>query len=104
MKTIHSGNYWSRRPNDSEHDNVYCREPEDTVKFMHDLPQPWIGFKVLAAGAIRPRDGFRFAFEGGADFICVGMYDFQVVDSVNTCMEILALDSVKNRARPWHNA
>jgi hypothetical protein len=32
------------------------------------------------------------------------MYDFQIVDSVNTCMEILALDSVKNRARPWHNA
>ena len=101
MKTIHSDRYWSRRPNDSECDNVYCREPDETIRFMQDLPQPWIGFKVLAAGAIRPAEGFRYAFEAGADFLCVGMYDFQIVDNVNTCMEIL--DSKPNRTRPWRN-
>jgi hypothetical protein len=67
---------------------------------MATLKQPWIGFKVLAAGAIRPQDGFRFAFESGADFLCVGMYDFQVVDDVNICMDILA--STINRTRPWY--
>ena len=102
MKTIHHDRYWSRRPNDSEHDNVFCREPNETIEFMNTLPQPWIGFKVLAAGAIHPQDGFRYAFEAGADFICVGMYDFQIVDSVNICMDIL--DSQLNRTRPWCNA
>ena len=102
MKTIHHDRYWSRRPNDSEYDNVFCREPKETVEYMNALSQPWIGFKVLAAGAIQPKDGFRYAFESGADFICVGMYDFQIVDSVNVCMGIL--DSELKRTRPWCSA
>jgi len=99
MQTIHHDRYWSRMPDKPERDNVYCRTPKETAEFMNSLPQPWIGFKVLAAGAIRPNDGFRFAFESGADFLCVGMYDFQVVDDVNICMDILASDI--NRQRPW---
>jgi len=99
MKTIHHDRYWSRMADKGEHDNVYCREPAETKEFMATLKQPWIGFKVLAAGSIHPRDGFRFAFESGADFLCVGMYDFQVVDDVNICMDILA--SEIKRTRPW---
>ena len=102
MKTIHHDRYWSRRADGPENDNVFCRKPQETIDFMNSLPQPWIGFKVLAAGALRPEDGFRFAFESGADFICVGMYDFQVVDNVNICMSIL--ESKLNRKRPWCNA
>ena len=99
MKTIHHGNYWSRMGDQPERDNVYCRKPEETKAFMATLKQPWIGFKVLAAGAIRPQEGFRFALESGADFMCVGMYDFQVVDDVNICMDVL--ESKINRERPW---
>ena len=99
MKTIHHGDYWSHMPDKPEHDNVWCWEPEAVAEFMNSLQQPWIGFKVLAAGAILPRDGFRFAFESGADFLCVGMFDFQIVDNVNTCMEILG--SEIERKRPW---
>ena len=99
MKTIHHDRYWSRMADKGEYDNVFCREPVDTPAFMNSLKQPWIGFKVLAAGAIHPTEGFRFAFESGADFICVGMYDFQVVDDVNICMDILESDI--NRKRPW---
>jgi hypothetical protein len=98
MKTIHSGHYWSRMSDKPEHDNVYCRKPEETVEFMNSLKQPWIGFKVLAAGAIHPKEGFRFALESGADFLCVGMYDFQIVDDVNICMDIL--QSELKRTRP----
>jgi len=96
---IHHGNYWSRMPDKPEYNNVWCRHPEETIEFMDALPQPWIGFKVLAAGAIQPHDGFRWAFEAGVDFQSVGMYDFHVVDNVNTFMDIL--DSDINRKRPW---
>jgi hypothetical protein len=99
MKTIHHENYWSRMSDKPERDNVYCRKPKETIEFMNSLKQPWIGFKVLAAGAISPKDGFRFAFESGADFLCVGMYDFQIVDDVNFCTDILQSDL--KRARSW---
>jgi len=99
MATIHHGRYWSRMADKPERDNVYCRDPMATQEFMATLKQPWIGFKVLAAGSILPQDGFRFALEAGADFLCVGMYDFQIVDDVNLCMNIL--ESPINRTRPW---
>ena len=102
MKTFHHHNYWSAKPGQAEHDNIYCRDPQETIDFMADRPEPWIAFKVLAAGSLKPQDGFRFAFEGGADFICVGMYDFQIVDDVNICGAILK--SSLNRKRSWRTA
>ena len=99
MKTIHHDRYWSRMADKDECDNVFCREPQETIDYMNKLEQPWIGFKVLAAGAIHPNDGFRYALEAGSDFLCVGMYDFQIVDDVNICMDIL--ESPLNRTRPW---
>ncbi|MBN2473408.1 MAG: DoxX family protein [Pirellulales bacterium] len=98
MKTLHHHKYWSARKED-QHDNMWCEDPEDTIAFMESLPQPWIGFKVLAAGSVEPRDGFRYAFENGADFLCVGMYDFQVVEDVNVAVSVLG-DKLERR-RPW---
>ncbi|MGL6196770.1 MAG: hypothetical protein ACRC2T_18315 [Thermoguttaceae bacterium] len=99
MKTLHHKNYWSAHPEQEECDNIFCREPEDTIAYMESRPEPWIAFKVLAAGAIQPADGFRYAYEAGADFICVGMYDFQIVDDVNIAVDILK--SPLNRKREW---
>jgi len=82
MKTFHPLTYWSAR-HPQEWDNVFCRKPEETKEFMAERPEPWIAFKTLAAGAITPMEGFQFCLEGGADFICVGMYDFQIVNDVN---------------------
>ncbi|MBS1828000.1 MAG: DoxX family protein [Acidobacteria bacterium] len=98
MKTLHECNYWSARK-DQQHDNIWCTEPEDTVAFMKERPEPWIAFKVLAAGAIDPKRGFRYALESGADFLCVGMYDFQVVDDVNLFCDVLNKGLV--RGREW---
>jgi len=98
MKTLHHNNYWSARK-DEQHDNIWCEEPDETIKFMRELPQPWIAFKVLAAGSIHPKIGFKYAFENGADFVCVGMYDFQVVEDANIALNVLNGKLV--RQRPW---
>lgn len=98
MKTLHTTNYWSAR-NPDEHDNIFCRDPEGTIAFMKERKEPWIAFKTLAAGALEPKDGFRYAFENGADFICVGMYDFQIVDDANIALSIL--NERLPRERPW---
>lgn len=106
VKTLHSSNYWSaRRPGqnldvvDNGADNYWSMTPDKTIEFMKKVDKPWIAFKVLAAGAIHPRDGFKYAFENGADFICVGMFDFQVIED-----SIIAADTIKaigSRQRPW---
>ena len=81
------------------HDNIFDLFPEKTIEFMHGVKKPWIAFKVLAGGAIPPKDGFKFAFENGADFICVGMFDFQIVEDVNIAVDVLS--NLKSRPRPW---
>jgi hypothetical protein len=96
MKTMHHTNYWSATPTE-EKDNIWCEEPDETMAYMRSLEQPWIAFKVLAAGAIHPKVGFRYAFESGADFICVGMYDFQMVEDVNLAIEVLKGPIVRQR-------
>jgi hypothetical protein len=98
MKTLHSHDYWTadRQP---EHDNIWSRTPEKTIEFMRNIKKPWIAYKVMAAGAIQPRKAFRFAYENGADFICAGMFDFQVREDVIHARQALA--AAQNRPRPW---
>ena len=71
----------------------------DTIAFMNERDEPWIAFKVMAAGSIRPKEAFQYAFENGADFICAGMYDFQIVEDANIALDALA--NAQNRKRRW---
>jgi uncharacterized membrane protein YphA (DoxX/SURF4 family) len=99
MKTLHHTDYWSARPED-QHDNIWCEKPAETVAYMEKLEQPWIAFKVLAAGAIHPRVGLPYAFKHGADFVCVGMYDFQLVEDTNLFLDVWTKRD-EGRTRPW---
>jgi hypothetical protein len=107
MKTLHSANYWStRRPDQMKEvidnygiDNYWCLDPEGTIRFMQELERPWIAYKVLAAGAIHPKAGFKHAFENGADFCAVGMFDFQIGENVK--LANAALQAAWNRERAW---
>ncbi len=108
MKTFHNDNYWSATPKAERpaqglprHDNMWCVDPEKTAAFMATVKKPWIAFKVLAAGVIHPRDGFRFAFENGADFLNVGMFDFQIREDAILARDILAGVTEKSRKRAW---
>lgn len=107
VKTLHQDNYWSKRRADQtaevidnyKVDNYWCMDAAETVAFMAGVQRPWIAYKVLAAGAISVRDGFRYAFESGADFALVGMFDFQVEADVSIARQLLA--SKLSRSRAW---
>jgi hypothetical protein len=106
MKTFHDTTYWStRRPDqtreviDNRADNYWCMEPKETAAWMSEVRRPWIAYKVLAAGAYHPRAGFRYAFDNGADFVLVGMFDFQIAEDVAITAEIV--QGCRNRDREW---
>jgi uncharacterized membrane protein YphA (DoxX/SURF4 family) len=116
MKTFHHDQYWSAHPQENRsefmhnldsdpldrtkyHDNLWCANSEKVIDFFRKNTTPWIAYKVLAAGAIKPEDGFKYAFENGADFICVGMFDFQIIPNANTVTGIL--NSGISRERTW---
>ncbi|MFP4621207.1 MAG: DoxX family membrane protein [Bacteroidales bacterium] len=116
FKTMHHDRYWSATPKEERvpfavtgsspdqkealHDNMWCLFPEETVNYVEESKKPVVGYKVLAGGAIHPENGFQYAFDNGADFICVGMFDFQVVEDAN--LAIRAIKKAGNRKRPWY--
>lgn len=113
--TLHHEKYWSAHPRENRrfiemfernspdhnkyHDNMFCHDPGRTIEFMRDVEAPWIAFKVLAAGAISPTSGFKYALQNGADFMCVGMFDFQVAEDMQILNGLFARGI--NRKRSW---
>lgn len=119
VKTFNSAQYWSAgapapadptwKPSKTQlvqseygaeaHDNMWETTPKQTAAFMQAVKKPFVAYKVLAAGAIHPRDGFKYAFANGADFISVGMYDFQIPEDVAITKQCFA--TKLERTRPW---
>ena len=60
-----------------------------------------MAYKVMAAGAIPPKDAFRYVLENGADHMLAGMFDFEIAEDVMIFKDILS--DLNNRTRPWRS-
>jgi len=107
IKTFHHHKYPSApKPNElknayNECPGYWCRDPQGTIEVMKNVTKPWISFKVMAAGAIPPKDAFRYVFENGADHTLAGMFDFEIAEDTKILNETLT--NLKGRTRPWRS-
>ncbi|MBN1805889.1 MAG: twin-arginine translocation signal domain-containing protein [Sedimentisphaerales bacterium] len=106
IKTFHHHNYSTAPKSDelteiiAEVPGYWCNNPQKVADFMKTVKKPWIAFKVMAAGAIPPKNAFRYAYENGADHILAGMFDFEIAEDAQIAKT--AITNVK-RSRPWRS-
>jgi len=104
IKTDHHHNYpTAPKPEElkgpyKEFPGYWCENCDKTVEVMSKVEKPWIAFKVMAAGAIPPKDAFQHVFENGADHILAGMFDFEIEEDAAIIREALLF---AERERPW---
>ncbi len=105
IKTFHHHSYPTAPKADeikgayNEFPGYWCANPQETADVMKSVKQPWIAFKTMAAGAIAPKNAFRYAFKNGADFVLAGMFDFELAEDAQHAREAIA--SYPDRDRPW---
>ncbi len=104
IKTFHHHSYpTGPRPDEitapyNEFPGYWCSDPKATESFMKGVTKPWIAFKTMAAGAIPPKNAFRHAFHGGADYVLAGMFDFEIAEDVALATETLSHTARRDRA------
>ncbi len=108
QKTFHSHEYYSApRPEEKDalgpHDNSWCNDPQAVIDCFAKVSKPWIAFKILAAGGVLPRAGFPYAFNSGADFILVGMFDWQIEEDAKLARRVVnaCTSPTSKRTRQW---
>ncbi|MGL6194079.1 MAG: hypothetical protein ACRC2T_04575 [Thermoguttaceae bacterium] len=99
LKTFHHHNYPSANLN---YDSSWCDDAQKVIDVMAKVERPWIAYKIMAAGAIPPRNALEYAFSNGADFTVFGMFDYEIDEDTRLLNEVLELENVKNRPRKWH--
>lgn len=107
IKTFHHHQYPTgpkpeqlKRPT-SEIPGYWCKTPQETIEVMKKVEKPWIAFKIMAAGAIPPKNAFPYAFDNGADHILVGMFDYEIAKDVEIAKTAIA--AAAKRERPWRS-
>jgi hypothetical protein len=109
QKTLHTNEYFTGPKAGGpdavgKNDNSWCSDSQAVIDVFAKVTKPWIAFKVLAAGAIPPRAAFPYALNGGADFLLVGMFDWQVEEDVKLARRVFNVVAGPNskRSRPWY--
>jgi hypothetical protein len=109
QKTLHTNDYFTGpKPGSPDavgnNDNSWCSDSQAVIDVFAKITKPWIAFKVLAAGAIPPRAAFPYALNGGADFLLVGMFDWQVEENTKLARRVFNVVAGPNskRTRPWY--
>ena len=107
IKTFHHHEY----PNGPKPDQLkgptaevpgyWCKDPQATSDLMKTVEKPWMAFKVMAAGAIPPKDALRYAFHNGADHVLLGMFDYEIADDVQLAKAAIA--AAAKRERAWRS-
>jgi hypothetical protein len=106
IKTFHHHKYpTAPRPEQikgpiSEVPGHWCSDPQAVIETMKAVTRPWIAFKIMAAGAIPPKDAATYVFNNGADHTLMGMFDFEIAEDAQIVREVLA--NLK-RERPWRS-
>lgn len=106
IKTFHHHRYPSGpRPEQlkapcAENPGYWCKDPQATIDLMKTVEKPWIAFKVMAAGAIPPKDAFPYVFNNGADHSLAGMFDFEIPETSAIAREAVL---AAKRERPWRS-
>lgn len=110
QKTFHSHDYYTApKPGEKDalgkNDNSWCSDPQAVIDVMAKIKKPFIAFKILAAGAIQPRAAFPYAFNSGADFILVGMFDWQIEEDAKLARRVVNIvaGQESKRTRAWYS-
>jgi hypothetical protein len=98
IKTFHHLKYPSVN---LQHDSQWCEDPDKVIEFFSKVEKPWIAYKIMAAGAIPPKNALEYTFSNGADFVIFGMFDYEIDEDTRLLNEVLNMDKVKNRSRKW---
>jgi len=108
IKTFHHHKYPSApKPEEikgpyNEDPGYWCANPDELIALMANVEKTWIAFKVMAAGAIPPKDAFQYVFESGADHVLAGMFDFEIAEDAKIAREAFAAAGA-NRKRQWRS-
>ena len=90
VKTLHSDDYPSATPKELRkefiwldggegwYDNMWCINPEETIAFMKTVDEALDRLQGAGRRGHPAAQAFPYAFKNGADFIAVGMFDFQI--------------------------
>jgi len=80
---------------DGKGDKFKPEDPPPAVAAIRQIDKPCIGYKIMAAGRVEPREAFEFAFDNikPGDVVNVGMHrgdrDDMVEENVRLVEEIL---------------
>ena len=109
VKTFHSDDYPTATPKELRkeffqgkgfYDNMWCIDPEETAAVHGQRRQALDRLQGLGGRGDPAAARVAHAFRNGADFIAVGMFDFQIKEDCEIAKHVVKM--TQQRKRPWY--